>query len=479
MASYVHAVFCALLAAAFWTWLGYALARQLLPRVLALGAAAVIGWAVHSAATLPLFMWIGFSPPAVIGIGAVCILVGGFSLWAPTPERQAADALTIPAGAFAAAAVLALGPAAAIIPKFSGGAVRLADPIFDHSKVAIIDAMTRLGVPPVNPVFGEFGAPGRLAYYYLWHFSAAQLALPLAASGWEADIALTWFTAFASLAMMMGLAVWLGRRSAAAIVVVALAAAGSLWVTLDWLTGAANLSPLLWPPIGMAGWLFQAAWVPQHLMAASCVVITMLLIAQCTQRVSPALLLTLVLTVVAGFESSTYVGGVTFAIAALAAAPILLVAAKPARRLRFAAAMVAAAVLVGCLAAPFVRDQLATVSARGDSVPIVIDHYAVFGELLPRWPRRLLDIPGYWLILLPIELPAAYVAGAAALAVMLRSVMPRPDRLALAALACLAATGLVVSWLLASTLADNNDLGLRAIIPAEIVLIIAAAVGLT
>ena len=40
--------------------------------------------------------------------------------------------------------------------------------------------MTRQGLPPVNPVFGEFGTTGRLAYYYLWHFSAAELALPLA-----------------------------------------------------------------------------------------------------------------------------------------------------------------------------------------------------------------------------------------------------------------------------------------------------------
>ena len=146
----------------------------------------------------------------------------------------------------------------------------LADPIFDHSKIAIIDAMARLGLPPVDPVFRELGAPGHLAYYYLWHFSAAELALALGASGWEADIGLTWFTAFASLSLMMGVAVWLGKRAAAAIWVVVLAAAASLWVTLDWIAGAARLTPWLWPPIGMAGWLFQATWVPQHLMAASC-----------------------------------------------------------------------------------------------------------------------------------------------------------------------------------------------------------------
>jgi hypothetical protein len=54
-------------------------------------------------------------------------------------------------------------------------------------------------------------------------------------SGWEADVGLTWFTAFASLSLMMGLAVWLGKRAAAAIWVVVLAAAGSLWVLLFWM----------------------------------------------------------------------------------------------------------------------------------------------------------------------------------------------------------------------------------------------------
>jgi hypothetical protein len=42
-------------------------------------------------------------------------------------------------------------------------------------------------------------------------------------------------------------------------------------------------------------------------------------------------------------------------------------------------------------------------------------------------------------------------------------------------LASVAGAGLVISWLLVSTLGNNNDLALRAIIPAEIVLIIAAA----
>jgi hypothetical protein len=477
MASLFHAALCALLAAAFWPLLGYAVGRHLLPRPLARGAAPVLGWAIHSAALLPIYCLLGFSPIAVLGSGALCVVAAAVSLARPAAPVKDGDDATIPVWAFAAAALLALVPAAAILPKFYGGAVQLADPIFDHSKIAIVDAMTRLGLPPVNPVFGEFGAPGHLAYYYLWHFSAAELAQALGASGWEADIGLTWFTAFASLSLMMAIAVWLGKRAGAAVWVVVLAAAASLWVTLAWLLGGDDFVPWLWPPIGMAGWLFQATWVPQHLMAASCAVMAMLTIVQYTQRQRPALLFILALLVVAGFESSTYVGGVTFGIAALVAAPILIAATAPARRLHFVAGLAIAAALAVGLAAPFVLDQLATLHARGNGSPLIVAPYHVLGPFLPPWPRHLLDLPAYWLILLPLELPAAYCAGAIALAVALRSAMPRPEKLAVAALTVMAGAGLVISWLLASTLGDNNDLGLRAIVPAEMILIVAAAAG--
>ena len=477
MASPVNAALCALLATAFWSLLGYALTRHLLPRALATGAGPVMGWAVHSAATLPIFFLIGFSPLAVVVIAALCIAVSVATLkLAANADADAAPA--IPWWAFVAAAVLALAPAVAILPKILPGAVHLADPIFDHSKIAIIDAMTRQGLPPVDPVFGAAGQHGGFFYYYLWHYSAAELALPLHVSGWEADIALTWFTALASLSLLMGLAVWLSKRSAAAIWVVAFAAAASLRGVLSWIFGSYSLEPFLAEPTGFAGWLFQAAWAPQHLMSASCAVAAMLLIARYAQQQSVLLLLTLVLIVAAGFESSTYVGGVTFAIAALAAAPLLLAAIEPARRLRFLVGMAVAAVLVVCLAAPFLNNQLMAVAARGDNNPIVLRHFAVLGAMFPAALRHVFDWPAYWLVLLPIELPATYVVGAIALVAMLRSGVPQPEKFATAALACLAAAGLLASWLLASTLGDNNDLGLRAVLPAASVLIAAAAAGM-
>jgi len=481
MASPVNAVLGALLATAFWTVLGHALARRVLPRALAIGAAPVVGWAAFSAASLPILTLIGFSEPAVIALAVVALVVAGGSLVVAAP-LEAAAAPTVPASGFAAAAILACVPASAIVPKFSGHGIQLgvhlAAPMFDHSKIAIIDAMARQGLPPVNPVFGESGAAGHLAYYYLWHFSAAELALPLRITGWEADIGLTWFTAFASLASMMGIAVWLGNRASAAFAVVALAAAASLRGALQLLTGSYKLEPFLASPNGFAGWLFQSAWVPQHLMSASCVVTAMVLLALYAQRQDATRLLTLGLLAAAGFESSAYVGGVTFAVAALAAAPILFAGVPPQRRLRIAGELAAAAVLAVCLAAPFIRDQLATVAARGGGSPVGFHPFEVLGDMVPAAFRRALDAPAYWLILLPIEFPATFIAGAIGLAAMLRGAATGAERAVLAVLIALTVAGLAISWLLVGTLGDNNDLGLRAVLPVAMVLIVGAAAGM-
>src|SRR5215468_7825708 len=334
MASTINAALSATVAALFWTGLGFAIARPLLPRVLAIGVAPVVGWAIHSVLALPILTLTGFSAISVVNLAIFAAIGGGFLLLVGRSEDQSKE--SIPVWAFLGAALLALAPAAAIAPKISGDAVQLSSPIFDHSKIALIDSIARLGLPPVNPFFGEYGEAGRPGYYFLWYFSAAELRLALGVSGWEADIGLTWFSAFSSLTLMLGLAVWLGSRSSAAVWVVALSTAGSLRTALDTLFGNEHLYAWLAPPIGLAGWLYQSAWVPQHMMSASCVVLAILLISRYAVRRSLALLLVLALTVAAGFQASTYVGGITFAIAATVAGPLLLAKIEPAQRLRFA-----------------------------------------------------------------------------------------------------------------------------------------------
>jgi len=473
MASPVAAALCALIATGFWTLVGLAIARHLLPRPLALGAAAVIGWATHSAAALPLYVWVGLSPISVAALGLLSGLAG-FSLLFPVSGGRANAVPSLPVWSIGClcAAALALVPAIAILPKYYGDAVALADPIFDHSKGAVIDAIVRLGVPPVNPIFGEFGMPGRLAYYYLWHFSAAELALVTRSSGWEADIGLTGFTAFSSLTLIMGIAVWLSKRSAAAFWTVGLATAGSLWITIFTVGGTNDLRPVLLFPIGMSGWLFQATWVPQHLMAGGCTVVAMLLLAHYIKRPNLTVVLILALIVAAGFESSSFVGGITFLVAVVFTAPLVFYAVAPARRLVAIAGLALAAMVAISFVVPFILDQLTALRERGAAHPIAFSPYAVFGNFLPLPIRRILDLPAYWLLIAPIELPAVFVAGVIAIVTLLRSAgESRSEKLAVSFLACLAGAGLIVSWLLKSTLADNNDLGLRAIIPAIVVLI--------
>ncbi len=475
MASTLNAAIGAVVALLFWTLLGFSIGRRILPPALALPTSPALGWAVHSAVTLPLFLLFGFSAVGVAGVGIVAIIAAAAAL----QNRDGPPvACSIPTWALLAAAALALAPAAAVAPAHVGEGVVVAKPIFDHAKVAIIDVMTRLGLPPANPFFGELGEAGHLAYYYLWHFSAAQLAIMLGLTGWEADIALTWFSAFSSLTLMMGLAVWFGGRSAA-LWAVLFAATGSLRFVVWALLGARRLDGMLEYATGFAGWLFQSAWVPQHLMSASCVVIALLLISRLAMQRNALLFITLVLVVVAGFESSTWVGGIVFLLSASLAALIFLFHVPSPKRLSFVLTLSGAAALSILLTAPLVRDQIAVVGSRGSESPIVVGHFAVLGNWFADPLRWVLDFPAYWLVLLIVEFPATYVAGSIALAAFLVSrKLDAERRRAAAALAVLTVTGLMISWLLVSTLAENNDLGLRAVLPSAMILIVFSAAGL-
>jgi hypothetical protein len=477
MASTLHAATGAVVALLFWTLLGFSISRRLLSSDVALPIAPALGWAVHSAASLLILLLLGFSAAVAAGIGAIAAIVSSAAL-ALTRDQPASDA-RISFWAWGSAAVLALAPAAAVAPEHIGESVVVAKPIFDHAKVPIIDAITRVGLPPANPFFGELGERGQLAYYYLWHFSAAQLAIVLGLSGWEADIALTWFSAFSSLALMMGLAMWFGGRSAAPWAVL-FAATGSLRFLLWALFGAEPLDDLLQPATGFAGWLFQSAWVPQHLMSACCAVIAVLFIGRLAGQASALLLiLALVLVVVAGFGSSTWIGAITFPLAALLASVFHFLQIAPADRRRFALRLAGAAVLSLVLAAPLAFDQIAAVAVRGGTSPLVISHFAVLGDWYSKPLRTLLDLPAYWLLLLPVEFPATYVTGVIAFATLLASrKLDRQQHRAAVALGALAVTALCVSWLLVSTVGENNDLGLRAVVPAAMILIVFSAAGL-
>ncbi len=232
------------------------------------------------------------------------------------------------------------------------------------------------------------------------------------------------------------------------------------------------------PATGFAGWLFQSAWVPQHLASASCVVLAMLLLSELVRRESLALLAAFVLVVVAGATSSTWVGGVTFAVAAIWIGGVTLANAEPQQRLpllgRFAIAAIGAAVL----AAPILYDQLAAMGTRGGGSPVALQTYEVLGEAFPPMLRQFLDMPAFWVLLLVIELPAIYLTGVYAMLHLTKDLDPARKRVA-TILMHLAGASLAVSWLMVSTVGGNNDLGWRAVLPACFVLTVFAVAGLS
>lgn len=493
MASSVNVLICAGAALLIYFVFGLALATRIAPRPLAAMLAPALGWAVHSVIALPLFFAFGMSRTAVIGIFAVPLVAAVAAIArgrqvAVRPEPISRAAILIFAAAFAGAALLALAIMAAVLPKVSADGVTLAGPIFDHSKIAMIDEMARLGVPPGNPFFGADGSPARLSYYYLWHFSAAELSVLLHVSGWEADAGLSWFTGFASLSLMIGFAVWLSGRASAALWTLALAATGSVRPLLYAICDVDRAEQIVGYQSGFGAWLFQTTWAPQHTASAMTAVLAVYLMAQLAvqPRVLTALLLGL--TMAASFESSTWVGGIVLPLAAAPIALMMLAWAEPSGRLRIFVHLAIAGVFALLLISPFLYDQLRMTALRGDGSPIAIVPFEILGSdvrdfiagRFGSFAAGAANAAAYWLILLPVEFPAFYLGGLVALYFWLRDrALQHEAKSVVVAFALTLATSLIAAWLLLSTLGDNNDLGWRAVLPGVLLLMVFAAAGLS
>lgn len=475
---------CAATGFLLWVPAGLALARRLLSApVLAMSTAPILGWAAQNTLALALSEVFGFSVLTTAGASVALILLG--LLW-PTRRRPADDdappadpsgavlAILLMAGA---AALIALVPASAIFPKTYGNEVALAAPIYDHAKVALIDEMLNSGVPPANPVYGAQGGPGHVAYYYLWHFGAAQTALLAGTTGWAADIASSWFTSFATALLVAGLAFRLaGGGAIAPAFALAALAAGNLRPVMDVLLGPDLTNGVIAPPVGFGGFLFQSSWSPHHVAASATALLATLLMVRLARAPSGLGTLVLGLVLAAGFQASLWVGGVTFALAGLAIAGTLLVSMK-ARRGGFLLVLVLAAAIALAFAAPLLQEQIHAAAARGGGSPVRLAPFpALAPEIASDGLRPYLDLPAFALFLI-IELPAVIPAGLLGLAGLLRAPAQPGERRLAQALAALVVVSIAVSALLVSTAGENNDLGWRAILPGAFALAASAGAG--
>jgi hypothetical protein len=493
MASTLNASFCAIVILAFLTAVGLPVTRRLLAPTLALPFAPLTGWVMQSVLAVPIFYVVPFTKINVTVVGVLLAVligyaarIGGRNRSRGSPgsfafrdndfERDANAELRVSPWAWIGALLLATTIAAAILPKHVGDAVILSDQIFDHAKVAIINDMTRVGLPPGNPFFAHDGSDGTLAYYYLWHFSAAELAKVFNVTGWEADVAMTFFSAFTSLAIMMALAVRYGRRASGSIWVVVIAATCSSRVIFETVFGLANMEDWIPAPGGLGGWMFQSVWVPQHLIACSCVLLSVLLLNLPMQGRRVLTVIVLALSIAGAFESSTWVGGIVFALACIVLVPMNVVRTESSQRAALLASLLAVLVLSLLLAWPFIDAEAKASLHRYGGSPIALHPFAVLGTSVPISMRALLNIPAYWLILLPIELPGVYLVGLFVMKKMTVGPRSRNDQV-INALVVVTLMSLLVSCLLASTLADNNDLAWRAALLASTLLIPFAAMG--
>ena len=471
---------CIVLALLLWGVPGFLLARGLgQGRRPALALAPALGWATQTPAALAIAHLLGLSPVVIVGAAA---LVGLCALALPRTRAEA----PFPLSALVLAGLLALVPLLGVLPKMTAdGAVALASPIYDHAKIILIDEIAQnRTIPPANPVFGAGGAAGTVAYYYLWHFGAAELAILSGAHGWAADAAATWFTGFAALALVAGLAFRLNSGLSAPFLALIAASAGSLRPVLGVLFGGARVDRGLEPASGLAGLLYQTSWSPHHVASATACVIAVLLMARLRAGRSAgeaaALAGLIGLAAAAAFGSSLWVGGVTFALAGAAAALVLGVSPPSAGRLRFLAALAGTALLALALVAPLLMAQIQAAAARGGGMPVQLAAFPVLGPLWPQGLRAVLDPLAYALVLLPVEFPGVLFAGVVGFALVFSgrltgSLAGRPEQQMARALAALAFVALAVSATLRSTVGENNDLGWRAVLPA--VLVLAAFAG--
>jgi hypothetical protein len=460
--------------------LGWPVARRLAPTPsLALALAPIVGWALFNTAALPLLTAVGFTR-VTVSISCGAAILGGAAVQIFGRARNLAEfgRSEVFLWAFAAATLLAVVPALAVWPKHVAGGIALSEAMFDHSKAAIIDEIVRLGLPPGNPFFGG-GGPPHLVYYYLWHFSAAIPATLFGASGWEADIALTWFTAFASLCLMQGVAASLGGNRVGSLLVLLLSLGGSLDPILRLVLPSGfldrALSQLPWPQ----AWLFQASWAPQHVAGAACVVVSVFLLSRLAAARDRLILPLLAVMVAAGFETSVWIGGVIFAAAALPIGAVFFnMAEDKAARRSLVLRSAAAAALALAIAYPFLRDEFAAAAARQAGAPLAFHPFEVLGPMVPHQVKKAADLPAFWAILLVVQFPAIYFAGFWGMVEAVAVPQPQTaERRLIIGLVLLAAASLIVPWLFTSTIA-NNDLGWRGVLPGIFVLTVFAAAGL-
>jgi len=448
----------------------------------ALLAAPALGLCTYGSFSLALTSWVGYSPFTLL----ITWLLFQASLWlrpAPkTPENFCEPSnfhsLLLISGATGWAVMTTLP----IVPAAYQGGLVVNAPIFDHAKVAIVDAIARQGLLPINPYYAPDGQTIPLIYYYTWHFLASQLKLLVGVTGWQAEVAMTWFTNYAVLTFLSALAIRLTQRTTAGMLLLVFAFAGA---PVDLL--APILGPRLekWfsipPGHGLEVLWVQMEWVPQHVLSALAVVLLIFLSSRmlASNRFQIHYSIIAGLTTATAFGTSTWLGGIGL----IMVLPIFFLTGgwlrlPQANYLSTLKAALFASFVTLITAIPLLISQASGPSLANSSLPFGL---AVFPatrlfSLKPEIDNYLGHILLFWLQFLPLNLGISYVLGL--LVLVARSSFRLEERV-FQALSLGGSVGyLLVSQFVQSTLI-NNTFGWRAVLVPVMLLLVWSAVALT
>ncbi|MEE8107433.1 MAG: hypothetical protein V3T86_18000 [Planctomycetota bacterium] len=397
---------------------------------------------------------------SLLGLGVLTLLLGWVASLAAAYCWGRGEEWARPRG-WGLLVVAALGAtliSVDLLPIEHDGGLYFQREMFDHTKSATVDAIVREGLPVRNPYYSVDGAPIPLNYYWGAHFCAALLCVGTGIGGWPAEMAMTWYAAFAFLTFSCALAKrWAGLRAAWWAL-----ALGMLGVAGDFLSRGLGSEILIVPSgyyfesVGVAPVFEEASWVFQHVLAAVGAGVAMwsfmrFMVGEWT-GIRPLILMAFGLATCA--MCSVFVAVST----AVGAAFVLIVL-----RGRGWHVALGGAALAAILALPVLSAMFGGRDAGGSNLIVLRMFYA--SRLGLFW--RPLDLPLFWLQFLPLRLGVAFVAGFVFLVIRRRE---REWRMALAAV-----MGALLVMQFARSAVFNNDLGWRASLP--VMLFLNAAAG--
>ncbi|HDN25584.1 MAG TPA: hypothetical protein ENG03_00510 [Thioploca sp.] len=379
------------------------------------------------------------------------------------------------------AAAWSIIPTMNIFPALYKGGLFVNDPIFDHAKVAIIDAIAREGLLPINPYYAPDGETIPVIYYYTWHFLASQLKLLAGVTGWQAEVAFNWFTGFATIAFLCAIAIRLTNKAVAGALLLLFALAGPPADLLPFLLGPRWQDWVGYPPVHSLEVLWiQMSWVPQHVFSALAVVVLIFLVTRVliSERLQPNYAVIAGLSAAAAFGASAWVGGIGLAFVLPALVVMALFLRLP-RHHYINALKTALLALLVCVmfALPLLISQASGPSLTQSQLPFGLGLYTatpLFNKE-PYW-GYLAHIVLFWLQFLPLNLGIVFVLGS--LAILTRS-STVPEERTFQALSIGGTFGfLLVVQFLQSTF-WNNTFGWRAVLVPVMLLLVFSAVALT